>query len=124
MTTVLALLFRLESLGAQLKAEGESIRVRAPDGVLPGEPRELIRDHKVELLRMLKARERFGYQGAALFPLIGRRVVTRQGPGTLLSVFRSCCRVELEMPGEPVVLYRPADLISAAVDQLTEKLAA
>ena len=120
----LGVLFYLESLDVELGTVGQDIRATARHGLVTEGLRELIRAYKEELVKMLRAREKFGYQGAALFPLIDRKVTTRQGLGTLLSVLRQHCRVELGLAGEPVVLYRPADLISAAVDEFAEKLAA
>ena len=120
----LGILFHVESLKVELGTVGQDIRLRAPRGLVTEGLRELIRGHKVDLFKMLRARERFGYQGAALFPLIDRKVITRQGLGTLLSVFEQHCRVALELDGAPVVFYRSTDLISAAVDESAEKLAA
>ena len=123
MTTALALLFHLEGLGAQLKVEGESIRLRAPDGVLTGELRELIRDHKVELLQMLEARRKFHYPEASLFKLIGHRVATPQEHGELLSVHRRYCRIALERTGE-VVVHLPASIIPLVVAEFAAAEAA
>ena len=116
MTITLALLFYLESLGAQLKVEGERIRLRAPDGVLTDELQKLVRDHKVELLELLRLRLKFGFREAALFQLIGSQVGTPEGQGELLSVLHNYCRVALQQTGS-VVLLRPAELIALAVSE-------
>ncbi len=123
MTITRTLLSYLESLGAQLKVEGESIRLRAPDGVLADDLQKLIRDHKTGLLELLQVRQRFHYKEAVLFKLIGHRVATSQGRGELLSVSRRYCRVELERTGA-VVLHRPAELISLLVAEFTHEVAA
>ena len=97
MTTALGLLYHLEAIDCRLKAQGDSIHYRGPDGVLTGKLRELFRDHKGELMQMLLSRRKFGYREVGLFRLIDHRVATPQGPGILLSVFRSNCRIELEL---------------------------
>ena len=94
------------------------------ESVMSSEVQGMMRAQKSELIRLLEARRKFGYRGAALFPLIGHKVTTPRGPGTLLSVFEQHCRVALELDGAPVVFYRSTDLISAAVDESAEKLAA
>ena len=123
MTTVLGLLYHLESLGVQLGADGESIRFRAPDGVLNDSLKELVKANKSELVKMLEARRKFGFREAALFPLIGQSVVTPKGSGELLSVFREYCRVQLHRTGE-VLLIEPRALIGLTVSEFLEELAA
>lgn len=123
MTAALGLLYHQENAGCELKAEGDSIRFRAPEGTLSDDLRETVRVHKVELLELLRMRERFGYRDAALFKLIDHRVATTQGRGVLLSVFRRYCRIELERTGA-VVLRRPAEIISLAVGEFTGAVAA
>ena len=71
MTTALALLYHVETVGVQFEVvEGKDIRCRAPEGTLSDDLRETVRAHKVELLELLRMRERFGYKDAALFKLI------------------------------------------------------
>ena len=113
-TTALGLLYHLDSLGIQLRAEGDDIRFRAPGGVLTNGLRELVRTNKAELVSLLRLRRTFGYKEATLFRLIDHQVATPQGPGILLSVFRRYCRIELERTGA-VVLHRPAEIIALAV---------
>ena len=121
--TVLGLLYHLESLGIQLRAAGSEIRFRAPEGVLTDSLKELVREHKADLLKMLEARRKFGFPEAALFPLIEHSVVTVQGSGELLGVFRKFCRVQLHRSGA-VVLYPPEDLVALEVHEFAEELAA
>ncbi len=123
MTTALAILYHLESIGCQLKAQGGSIRFRAPDGVLSDPLKKLVREHKPEFVKMLESRRKFGYREASLLPLIGRSVTTAQGQGELLSVHRRYCRLQLHRTGG-VVLCRPVDLISLAVSEFMEEEAA
>ena len=90
--TPLGLLFYLESRNIQLRPAGEGIHFRAPGGILSDSLKELVREHKPDLVKMLEARRKFGCPEAALFPLIGQAVATPQGPGELLGVFRKYCR--------------------------------
>ena len=121
--TALVLLYHLESIGCQLKAEGDHIRFRAPGGVLSDGQRLKLKEHKLELLELLQLRRKFSYPEAALFQLIGHSVTTLQGSGVLLSVFRRYCRVALQQTGS-VVQLRPAELISLAVAEFGEAVAA
>ena len=123
MTHSIGLAFHLESLGVQLRAAGSDIHFRAPGGVLSDSLKSLVREHKLDLVKILEARRKFGCPEAALFPLIGQSVTTAQGSGELLSVFRNHCRVALYRTGA-VVLHRPADLIALAVSEFMEELAA
>ena len=123
MKVALGLLYRLESVGCQLKTEGDSIRFRAEAGVLNDSLKEQVRTHKLNLVKMLEARRKFGYREAALFPLIGQSVTTTQGPGELLSVFRKYCRVQLHRTGA-VSLHTPQDLTALAVSEFMEDIAA
>ena len=116
MTHCLALLYHLENLGCQLKADGPNIRFRAPDSVLTDDMRERVRTHKTELIELLQLRRKFHYPEAVLFRLVGDQVSTPQGRGELLSVHRRYCRVGLERTGA-VVLHPPAVLIALVVSE-------
>ena len=52
-----ALLQKLREIGCELRPDGDRLRVRAPAGVLTEDLRAAIREHKVELLRLLSAGE-------------------------------------------------------------------
>ena len=49
-----ALLSELSQLGISLEPDGDQLRVRAPEGVLNGELRKALSEHKVELLTLLR----------------------------------------------------------------------
>ena len=123
MTHVLGLLCYIESRGVQLRAADSGICFRAPASVLTDSLKELVKVNKPELVKMLEARRKFGYREAALFPLIGHSVVTTHGGGELLSVSLEYCRVQLHRTGA-VTLYPPRDLISLAVSEFGEAVAA
>ena len=65
-------------------------------------------------MQMLLSRRKFGYREVGLFRLIDHRVATPQGPGILLSVFRSNCCIPLERTGS-VVLCPPLELIKLMI---------
>ncbi|GGS29398.1 non-ribosomal peptide synthetase [Actinokineospora fastidiosa] len=50
------LLVELEDLGVRLWADGDALRFRAPRGVLTGERRAVLAEHKAEVLRLLDGR--------------------------------------------------------------------
>ena len=120
--SALGLLFRLESSGVGLSAQGGDIRFRAPQGVITADLKALVTKHKPELVKMLRARKKFGYSEAALFPLIGKSVSTPQGSGELLSVFHLYCRVQIHETGA-IRLYPPGHLIAWALSEFVEELA-
>jgi hypothetical protein len=49
------LIQRLTSAGCQVRIDGESLRVRDPEHALTDELRDAIRQHKAELLQLLRA---------------------------------------------------------------------
>jgi len=54
------------------------------------------------LNRMTESERQFGQRHARLFPLIGMRVWTPQGPGKLLSVFATGCEVHPDGSGKSI----------------------
>lgn len=52
--TPTALLDHLRALGVEVCAEGDKLRYRAPAGVLTDDLRQAIREHKEELLELLR----------------------------------------------------------------------
>lgn len=52
--TAITILDRLRSLGVQVYAEGETLRYRAPVGVLTEDLRQAIRENKAALLELLR----------------------------------------------------------------------
>lgn len=51
------LLHSLKSLGIELQAEGKRLRWRAPKGILVSELRDRIKNHKAELLALLRDKQ-------------------------------------------------------------------
>ena len=58
----------------------------------------------------LNAERRFGQPYAKLFPLIGRKVRTPAGPGTLLQVFAERVTVLLDAEMSRRSVFRPAEI--------------
>lgn len=108
MSDVLQIVSRLEQSGGTLVLDGERIRYSVPSGSseVPSLLAELRRrrDEVAELLRhraswppeALESERRFTQPHAKLFPFIGRKVRTPQGPGTLLQVFADRVTVVLD----------------------------
>jgi len=112
-----ALLARLEALRVQVVVEGDDLRLRG-DGPKPSPAfLEELRREKPQLLAHLRAgattgegwppesadcMRRFGSPQARLYPFIGRRVATPDGPGLLLQVLNQVCAVRLDRTPERV----------------------
>jgi hypothetical protein len=108
LTDLLEIVSRLEQNGGTLELAGDRIRYSLPKG--DTEVPELLaelrrrRDEVVEMLRQRaswppqsqEAEQRFGHLHANLFPFIGRKVRTPEGPGTLLQVFTDRVTVVLD----------------------------
>ncbi len=89
-----ALLSTLGEKGITVRHDGDQLAV-GPKSRLTPELREELRDHKLELLTLLRSEwpeecldteRRFRTPGALLFSLIGGEVKTALGPGKLLQV--------------------------------------
>jgi hypothetical protein len=115
------LLATLHRAGAEVKVHGDRLRVEAPRGVLTEEIRQALVEHKPELLAELsiaatwpaecrEAERRFGIPHARLFPLIGRRVSTLAGDGTLVQVFAERVAVRLDAQPHEVAYFLPAEV--------------
>lgn len=106
-----AVLTRLEELHVAVSVKGDSLRLRGEGPPLPPELVEEIRRAKPELLVRLRSAgslgkewppesddyvRRFGCSEARLYPFIGKRVATPDGPGVLLQVLRNACAVRLD----------------------------
>jgi|SRR5215472_2915915 len=95
MSGLAQILSEIERRGIVVRVEGENLRL-SPRRALDNELLKSISDHKKEImghtqgcwpLESLEAERRFHCQPhAKLFPFIGRKVRTPQGPGTLIQV--------------------------------------
>jgi len=56
-----ALLYKLKALDIQLWAEGDKLKWDAPSGLVKGELKERMREHKAELLALLRDKEADSY---------------------------------------------------------------
>ena len=56
------LLHSLKSSGIELRAEGESLKWRAPKGIMKSELRKSIKNHKANLLALLQKNEADDYR--------------------------------------------------------------
>ena len=115
------LLETLRQAGAEIFAVGDRLRVRAPRGVVTDEIRRCLAEHKPQLLaelsatpgwppECLDAERRFGVPHARLFPLIGRRVSTPAGDGTLVQVFAERAAVRLDAQPHQLAFFLPAEV--------------
>ena len=77
------LLKRLHSLNVKLIPCGDELRFKAPKGALSPELVQELREHKADLLSML----RYGIPAARLYPYLGKAVKVPSGEGILWQVF-------------------------------------
>lgn len=105
----------IEAAGGVLSLEdGGHIVYEIPPKVKPllGE----LRARKAEVIAILRAREsadcvrRFGQGHAKLFPFIGRKVRTPDGPGTLLQVFADRATVILDSELSQCRVFSPSEV--------------
>lgn len=126
MSDLLEVVSRLEEAGGKLTLDGDRIRYSIParDTEALGLLAEL-RKHREgvkELLRQrvagqrswplesLDAERRFGQPHAKLFPFIGRKVRTPEGPGTLIQVFRDRVTVVLDAEPSKCSCFAPGEI--------------
>jgi len=122
LSDVLQIVSRLEQSGGTLVLDGERIRYSVPSGSIevPGLLAELRqrREEVAELLRhraswpqkSLEAGRRFEQPHAKLFPFLGHKVRTPDGPGTLLQVFADRVTVLLDSRLEHCSWFAPGEI--------------
>lgn len=72
-----------------------------------------IAQHEINEKRRSKGHEqpnRFGQPHAALFPLLGRKVRTPSGPGTLIQVFADRAAVLLDSDVQKCAVFHPEEV--------------
>lgn len=108
--TAAQLMVRLTDAGFEFDGAGGSLRVRPPAGrALTAEEWKALRQHKEAILDLLAWPPECWHAEALyhrppvlvapharLFPLLGRRVLTPQGPGRLLAARLDGCPVALD----------------------------
>lgn len=117
------LLRELARRGVKLTAHGDRLRYEAPPGALTLEMLAAMREHKAALVELLtwppecQQAEALYHRPpvlvaphARLFPLVGHRVETPQGPGVLLQVFQSVATVALDADPEHVTPFEPGEI--------------
>ncbi|MEM7481070.1 MAG: hypothetical protein AAF481_07825 [Acidobacteriota bacterium] len=111
--TAQELLETMRRSGAALAVVGDRLRIEAPPGVVTPELRQELVSHKSELIselsasrhwpaESLDAERRFGGPYARLFPFLGQRVDSVEGPGILEQVFAD--RVAIALVSTPSTL--------------------
>ena len=132
MTNLSEIVSLLEKGGGKLALDGERIRYSIPSGdaealALLSELRKH-RDGVKGLLRQRAAKLRgwppasahaeqcFCQPHARLFPFLGRKVRTPNGPGTLLQVFASRVTVLLDSELSKCSFFRPAEIEPVSKD--------
>jgi hypothetical protein len=110
---------RLENGGGMLILDGDRIKYSVPKG--SREAHELLaelRKHREEITELLRRRaklsidaeRRFGQPHAKLFPFLGRKVRTPDGPGTLLQVFAERVTVLLDSDLSSCAMFTPEEV--------------
>ena len=113
MTKAEALLAQLNAHGVLIEANGNNLRIDAPQGAITPELLESLKERKDDILKLisfwppecLEAERRFGHYHARLYPLIGKRVVTRKGRGKLWRVFTNSIGVVLDSSPDQVTYF-------------------
>ncbi len=130
MTDLLRIVSQLEQGGGTLALDGDRIRYSVPSGS-PEAQRLLaeLRKHREEVAELLRQRaseqqnwppasldaeRRLGQPHARLFPFIGRKVRTPEGPGTLLQVFADRCTVVLDSELSKCARFAPGEIEPAS----------
>lgn len=126
MTDLADVVSRLERGGGKLALDGERIRYSIPGGDI--EALALLaelRQHRDGVKALLAQRatdqsswtpasadaeRRFGQPHARLFPFLGRKVRTPNGPGTLLQVFADRVTVLLDSELSKCSFFRPGEI--------------
>jgi hypothetical protein len=113
--TAAELITQAEALGLRLIADGDRLGVR-PKERLTSDLVEVLRAHKPELIELLTldawpqesrdAVQRFGVVHARLYPLLGQKVSTPMGRGSLVQVFGSHSSVVLDADPSRAVFFR------------------
>lgn len=122
----------LESVGGAIRLDGQSVKVK-----LPPEYPEVewllaeLRRHRTEVEALLRQRaakqrnpahesleveQKFGQTHAKLFILIGRKVRTPAGPGTLIQVFAERVTVLLDSERDKCSFFRPGQIETVSTD--------
>jgi hypothetical protein len=113
-SAVHSILTELGKRGVAVRVDGETLRLK-PREALDNDLLARIREHKPEIIdtltrseltspeggsswprESLAVQQRFGQPHARLFPLLGRKVRTPAGSGTLLQVFKDHVTVVLD----------------------------
>jgi hypothetical protein len=123
---VLEIVSRLEQAGGSLSLNGDRIEYVIPKG--NRETQEMLaelRKHRERVMDLLRQREtnesnrpsasqdtlgRFRQPHAKLFPFIGRKVRTPEGPGTLLQVFADRVTVLLESEVSKCAVFKSSEI--------------
>jgi hypothetical protein len=119
LSDLLQMVSRLENGGGTLILDGDRIRYSVPKG--SREAQELLaelRKHREEITELLRRRakpsidaeRRFGQPHAKLFPFLGRKVRTPDGPGTLLQVFADRVTVLLDSELSRCAVFTPQEI--------------
>ena len=113
MTQAAALCADLASRGVLIEAKADGLRVDAPKGTITTEILASLREHKREILKLLSSwppecldsERRFGTREARLYPLLGKRVMTPEGPGVLWRVFTGSIGLVLDSHPKKVTYF-------------------
>ena len=123
---MLEIVSRLEQAGGSLSLNGDRIEYVIPKG--NRETQEMLaelRKHRERVMDLLRQREtnesnrpsasqdtlgRFRQPHAKLFPFIGRKVRTPEGPGTLLQVFADRVTVLLESEVSKCAVFKSSEI--------------
>jgi hypothetical protein len=133
LTELLQIVSRLEQSGGTLFLDGDRIRYSVPKGSHEAQQwLAELRKHRTgvkELLRQranepgekwppesFEAERRFGQPHAKLFLLIGRKVRTPSGPGTLLQVFAHRVTVLLDSELNKCNVFTPGEIAPVSGD--------
>ncbi|HUZ93839.1 MAG TPA: hypothetical protein VMU57_02900 [Edaphobacter sp.] len=132
MSAIAQILSEIERRGIVVRLDGENLRL-APRRALDPELLKDISDHKTEIMReaarrggvhlrsgwppeSLGSERRFCQPHAKLFPFIGYKVRTPQGPGTLLQAFAERVTVVLDTERSKCAIFLPTEVEPASKD--------
>jgi hypothetical protein len=114
------ILDELEARQIRVEPRGQHLELVGPRGALPAELAEEIREHKRELLELVRLRgwpadsvvavRLFGQPHARLYPFVNQAVGTPVGRGKLLQVFAERAVVALDRDLRRVVYLLPSEV--------------
>lgn len=113
------ILSELQARQVELAVVGDRLRFR-PASAVPEPLLEALRAHKAEVMDLVELRSwpeaskdavrRFGKPCARLYPFIGQRVQTPDGPGRLLQVFAERVTVVLDAEPSRASFFLPSEV--------------